>query len=277
MPGLRVITGGQPLIWTGFTQQVAGSAVPIFTDAALSLQITFPISVGADTTYFYNDAWDIDCAAAFTEPNGINLGSFTVRAHPGGSAAVQPRMTQAQIEASAARAGGAFAPFDHGYLGWSFDPAVASGTGVALTTAGTVYTVQIPIAQAGTATNIVYDIVTAGGTLTAAQCFAGLYSPAGVLLGTTADLSTPWASTGVTVSPLVTPAAVSPGLHRAAFFFNGTTGPSLLKANIRVSANAGQSAANSRFSSADTGRTTTLAATLGARTATVNAYWAAIS
>lgn len=165
-------------------------------------------------------------------------------------------------------------PYDHGFLTWAFDPAHATGT-YTLATAGTVYSVDLKIATATTISNIVYGVTTAGGTLTASQCFVGLYQN-GVLLGTSAATSTAWASTGLKTTALASPVAVQQGIVTVVFFFNGTTGPTLAAGSSTVVNNAGISAATSRFATADTGKTTAFPATLGTKSALAQSPWVAI-
>lgn len=169
-----------------------------------------------------------------------------------------------------------FQPTDHGMIAWPYDPSAAAST-TALATAGTVYLVKVHVPVASSVTNIITQVTTAGSTLTAGQCFAGIYQ-GGTLLGTTADQATAWASTGVKTMALAGgPIAVAAGDVYIAFVFNGTTGPTLPRGNGNALINAGLTAANSRYATADTGVTTTLPSTLGTRTALSVSYWAGLS
>lgn len=166
-------------------------------------------------------------------------------------------------------------PQDHGLLTWAFDPSVASGT-YTLATAGTVYAVDLKVAENTTVTNVVYKMTTAGGTLTSGQCFVGLYQ-GGALLGVSASQHTVWAgSTGVLTTALTSAVQVSQGVVTAAFFFNGTTGPTLLTGGSG-SGNTGLAAASSRYATADTGKTTAFAGTLGTKSALSQTPWVALS
>jgi hypothetical protein len=172
----------------------------------------------------------------------------------------------------------AWYPVDHGLLSWTVDPAHAYTT-YTLATAGTVYLAQLksigrPI------TNVVYSVTTAGGTLTASQCFVGVYQN-GVLLGSSADQSTPWASTGLKTTALAAPVNTLEGGLYVAFVFNGTTGPTLA-ASVPTSAtnnpiNANLAVTASRFGTANTGVTTALPTTLGTVAALTAAPWVAVS
>lgn len=166
-------------------------------------------------------------------------------------------------------------PVDHGLLSWAFDPAHATNT-YTLATAGTLYTVDVKVGANTTVSNIIYDVTTAGGTLTASQCFVGVYQ-AGVLLGTSASQTTPWGSTGVKTTALVTPVVVQEGLVTVAFFFNGTTGPTLSSGSGVAAVNAGIAATSSRFATAATSATTALPAALGTKAALVQSPWVALS
>lgn len=166
-------------------------------------------------------------------------------------------------------------PVDHGLISWAFDPAHATGT-YTLATAGTLYTVDIKVGSASTISNIVYAVTTAGGTLTASQCFVGVYQN-GVLLGTSAATSTAWASTGLKTTALTNPVAVQEGIVTVAFFFNGTTGPTLASGSAAAVVNAGIAATASRFATAATGNTTALPAALGTKAALVQSPWVALS
>lgn len=163
-------------------------------------------------------------------------------------------------------------PTDHGFQTWSFDPSQATGT-YTLATGGTVYVVALKTLTK-TVTNVVYNITTAGGTLTTAQCFVGLYQ-GGVLLGSSADQSTPWVSTGVTTTALASPTPVNQGIVYAAFVFNGTTGPTLAAGSTKGNANV--TAAASRYGTANTSVTTALPASLGTVAALAQSPWVALS
>jgi hypothetical protein len=276
MPSVRVETGGQTLVLLAATAVVGGAAASLFTDSALSVPVVYPYVLGADTTLFYNDAVTAQLQITAETAAGQYLGAFPFQAYPGMSARIAPRITQALLEAAAADAGVAGI---HGYLAHAFDPALGS-TAFALTPGGTVFTTRIVVPATVSCTNLILAVQTAGATLTASQCIAGLYGPTGTLIAPTGDQSGVWNSTGVKVMPLTGgPFTLTPGYYTVAYYYNGTTGPTLVAAAIQAtgSVNAGIAAANSRFGTADTGRTTTLAATLGAVSASVRSIWAALS
>lgn len=166
-------------------------------------------------------------------------------------------------------------PVDHGLISWAFDPAHATNT-YTLATAGTLYTVDVKLGSTTTISNIVYDVTTAGGTLTASQCFVGVFQ-GGALLGSSASQHTAWASTGVKTTALASPAIAQQGIVTVAFFFNGTTGPTLSSGSGVAVVNAGIAATASRFATAATGNTTALPAALGTKAALVQSPWVAVS
>lgn len=171
-----------------------------------------------------------------------------------------------------------FAAVDHGLQAWTFDPANATGS-LALATGGTVYVVALKV-NPRVVTNIVVGVQTAGGTLTSGQCFAGLYQN-GALLGSTADQSAVWNSTGVKTMALANPVTPLGGLVYAAFVFNGTTGPALANGGTVLTNaalnNVGLAATVARFGTANTSVTTALPATLGTVAALSATPWVGLS
>ena len=173
-------------------------------------------------------------------------------------------------------------PADQGLLTWNFDPVIANGSSGPLATAGTVYAQSIPVRTAISVTNIVMVLNTNGATLTSGQCFAALYTGAGgTLIGVTADQSVAWAAGAtkvVTMALAGGPFTVAAGTVYAVAWFNGTTGPSFVRAGTgNALSNVGLAAAASRWGTADTGITTTGPGTLGTISGAGNAYWVALS
>lgn len=167
-------------------------------------------------------------------------------------------------------------PADHGIIAWTYDPVAASANSV-LGTAGTTYVAKCHVYVASSVTNIIVNVGTAGNVLTASQCLAGLYQ-GGTLIGTTADQSGTWNSTGLKTMALVSgPFNITAGDVYVAFFANGTTLPAFARGQGSAAINVGITATASRFGAADTGRTTTLAGTLGTVSALGISYWAALS
>jgi len=124
-------------------------------------------------------------------------------------------------------------------------------------------------------------VTTAGNTLTSGQCFASLFSPAKALLGSTADQSTPWVSTGIKTMAIAGGAQNLPaGDYYVGFWYNGTTGPTFLRTAPVAGAsslNSGLATPNLLWGTADTGLTTTAPNPMGAQTAAGNPWWVALS
>jgi hypothetical protein len=166
----------------------------------------------------------------------------------------------------------AFFPLDHGLISWDFDPTYGTST-YTLATAGTLYAAQVKV-NPGVITNVVYEVTTAGGTLTSGQCFAGIYQN-GNLLGSSADQATAWASTGLKTTALASPVTVQQGVIYVTFSFNGTTGPTLAAASAR--GNRGLAGTASRYATGATGATTALPAAFGTVAALAASPWVAVS
>lgn len=170
-------------------------------------------------------------------------------------------------------AGTTFNAADYGFTSWAFDPVHATAT-YTLATGGTLYVAAVKV-NPGYVTNIVYDITTAGATLTSGRSFVGLFQ-SGNLLGTSLDQSTAWVTTGVTTTAIANgPVLVQGGVAYVGFSFGGTTGPTLA-AGATV-ANIGLSATASRFGTANTSLTTALPSTLAAIAALSQSPWVALS
>lgn len=170
-----------------------------------------------------------------------------------------------------------FQPSDQSHLAWAWDPGLGfDGVNTVMATAGRLYVVRVPIRVPSVVSNILLYITGAGSGLTAAQCKAALYDPSGNLLQTTADQSATWNSTGLKTMA-ITATSLTPGIHDVAWWFNGTTGPAPLRGVSQSFVNDIVGAGTLRMSLADTGRTTTAPATLGARTGTNTLYWAGLS
>jgi hypothetical protein len=169
---------------------------------------------------------------------------------------------------------------DYGAVAWTDDPTTLNGQTTTSPVAGTVYLVKLMVPVACTVTSIWLHVVTAGVGLTSGQCLAGLYSSAGALLQTSTDQSGTWNSTAtkqMTISSQALPAGFCYVAQMQNFatsgarFHAGSNGIAAINFNL--------SAPNSRFAtdSTNTGRTTSLPATLGTLAASNNALWAALS
>lgn len=147
--------------------------------------------------------------------------------------------------------GSAPQPEDLDFAGWAYDCAAASGTGTALTTAGMIYLIKVPVRVAKPITNIRVNMTAAGSGLTSGS-FAGVYNSLGTQLGISADQSSAWlGSPGVIDAPLTDPVTVGPGFVWVALLFNGTTGPTIdgQVGSTAVMANGRLAATSARFGS----------------------------
>lgn len=152
---------------------------------------------------------------------------------------------------------GDYLPGDSGLLEWNFDPAGASATGVICVT-NKVALARINVRTPITVSNVIFNVNTVASSLTANQNFAGIYSSAGALLGSSAagSLDSKVTSTGVITQALASPVACGPGFYWVALMFNGTTPPIVATApNSLVNANTGLTAAFYRWATNGTGTT----------------------
>jgi hypothetical protein len=165
-----------------------------------------------------------------------------------------------------------------GFLGWSFDPSPPVMAG-SVVVAGTMTGTKVHVPNDCTVTNLnLYISGTAGGGLTAGQCYAALYTTGGALLGVTADQSTNWQTTGNKVMPLAGgPVALAAGFYDVAWWANGTTPPGFLRGQSSSIVNVGTSATVSRFWTADAALTTTAPATRATKVASAIAWWAGLN
>lgn len=167
---------------------------------------------------------------------------------------------------------------DHQIAAWSYDPAASQG-GTVLPTAGLVFSVRMKLQNVTAINNIIMHLTSGGTGLTAGQCFAVVMNDAGsTVLGSTADQASNWAVGGLKVMPLVgAPVAATPySWVRVAFWFNGTTGPTVTRgSNVNAQLlNIGLT--TPRFATSNAGTTTSLTS-LGALTASQAAWMIGIS
>lgn len=170
-------------------------------------------------------------------------------------------------------------PLDYGLLGWAYDPAAAGTNSVF--TGGVIQLARVPVRATRTITNIVLFVGTAGATLTAGSCWAGIYDASGNRLGQTADQASAWTSTG-TKSMAISGGAITlnEGYYWVAFVATGTTIPAFLRASGVGGAaiNTGLGASSTRFGTYGTSQTTLPSTiTLGSIGQSNNAWWAALS
>lgn len=117
-----------------------------------------------------------------------------------------------------------------GLLAWNY-PSFFAETAGGTPASGVVYLMRIPLQSALSVTNILVGVSTAGSTLTAAECFAGLYDLNGNKIGGTADQSAVWTSAGLKTMALSGgPFNVPAGFCYVVLVTNGTTNPQFTRA-----------------------------------------------
>lgn len=167
----------------------------------------------------------------------------------------------------------AWSAASYGYLSWMYDHAVVNNQ--TIITAGTLYVNRLIIPRAVTVSNIHVRIGTAGSTLT--NSYVALYDD-NTLLTQSSNQSSNWTSTGEkTIS--ITPQNIPAGTRLNVVFWVGsaTTAPGFARSGSQGGANGNLTGSNLRWSTADTGITTTAPGTLGSRTTSNNTFWVAIS
>lgn len=175
---------------------------------------------------------------------------------------------------------GALSVDAYGFLAMTYDPASAPA-GSALTS-GTVHMSRVDLPAPATISTITTTVVTAGGTLTAGQNFAGLYDASGTRVGVTADQSAAWTSIGEKNMALTVPYAAAIGTYYVAYLSNGTTPIAPLRgtsgAAVTNLINHGMTMATARWATGPTAQTTLPASiTMSSRVLGTVAYFAAIS
>lgn len=176
------------------------------------------------------------------------------------------------------------APSDNGLLGWTGEPRLSVQAGTIMPTAGLLTLIRIRV-YGSLVTRIHMHCTTSATTLTADQCFAGLFNSAGTLLSATATAhgsgATGWSDGGAKALVLTTPQVTTFGAFYYVGFFANTTGTLPTFSRCLNSSGAitdiGQSAPDLSVSTADSGLTTAMPATLGAKTASATAYWVGVS
>lgn len=159
-------------------------------------------------------------------------------------------------------------PADHNLKTWSYDPVLAVNNSTF--TAGTAYVVKVKIPAATTITTMNYTVGTAGNTV--ANAYMALYQ-GGTLLAQSADISSTLTSTGNKTATIAS-TAVAAGYIQIVFWVgSATTVPALARGASSAGMNIGLTGTNLRYSTANTGLTTTAPATLGAQTTLNLAFW----
>jgi hypothetical protein len=116
-------------------------------------------------------------------------------------------------------------------LAWTVRPEICSSQ-VAIT-AGTAQLSRVKVAKAGTITNVYFGVTNVAAGLT--SCAVQIYNTSGVLVATTADLSSTVTTASEKVVPLSVPLAVTLGQELwVVMHAIGTTGPTV-RATLTVS------------------------------------------
>lgn len=170
-------------------------------------------------------------------------------------------------------------PVNHGFSGWTYDPALALNS--SLLTNGTLYLSKVNIPDDVSVTKLYWWITAVGATPTAGQNWVGIYSAAGTLLasaGVDADIT----STGLKTTTIASTALTAGSFYWVALLFNAGTAPTLSRGTgsggLASAVNAGLTSGTYRFATNGTLQTT-LPATItpGSNTATGFAGpWAAV-
>ncbi len=171
---------------------------------------------------------------------------------------------------------GDWGPADHGLIAWSTDPSTTTTASLAVN--GTVYLARLNVRVTSTITRVWYVQTVGMTTPTAGQNFTGIYNSSGTLL---TSASTDSATTaGLKTISLDTPQSVSAGFIWAAFVWNASTAPTVMRGGGQNSAAniANLSAANYRWATNGTGQTSLPASiTPSSNSQTgVFALWAAV-
>jgi hypothetical protein len=173
-----------------------------------------------------------------------------------------------------------YGAFDRGWVAENM-PIDSALNATTPTVAGRMEFAKVRLPVDATITNVLLGMSAVGSGLTAGQCFANLYTGAGVKIASTADQASNWAS-GVGVKAMALaggPYARTAGDYYVTWWYNGTTSPTWLRSSGQGSGfiNAGFSAPNLLWGSADTGLTTTAPANMGTQTGQGSAFYAGLS
>jgi hypothetical protein len=159
-------------------------------------------------------------------------------------------------------------------LAWSFDPANAnSNTGM---TSGVLQLVRLYIPYPMTITGIILSAVNAGSALT--NCYTALFDASKNLLSQSANRASTWGTTsGDKKGDLTSPQPIAtPGYVFAGWWVGGGTSPSWARASSLTTGthnNLNLTGTSLRFSTANTGLTTTAPSTAGTQTAVVSSFF----
>jgi len=166
-----------------------------------------------------------------------------------------------------------------GLTGWTYDPVMATSTGIS-TISGRIYLAKFTAAIDGTISKIYMRLATAGATLTANQNFAGIYDVNGTLLGATATGAIDAAlvgSLGLLTFSLTAPVTVQAGAsYFVAIVQNGTT-PAKFQSGMNNGDAAFINMLDNRFMQSTSTAQTSLPSVMPAVQTAAQSAWAAVS
>lgn len=169
-------------------------------------------------------------------------------------------------------------PMDSGYASWSYDPIAASNS--TAPTGGTMYLSRFQVRSATTVSKVAIAVVSVSGmSLTSGQNFLAIFNSSGTQIAATADITASVVSGELVVS-LVTPVNLSTGFYWGAILMNGTTLPTLARAQGQVNNLGSSQTPNSRrFGSSGTLQTALPASFTpsGITAVTSQTYWFAVA
>lgn len=172
-----------------------------------------------------------------------------------------------------------FAAADSGFLAWNYDIGVTA-TATAPTT-NVVNLIRVNVRQPLLVTNVVLASTAGGASLTSGQNFVGLLSSAGTLVGTSADQTVAWGSSGLKPAALVSgPFTVAPPFVWVVFVSNtSSTTPTFFRSGALAAAamNPGFTVSTARWATNGTATTALASVTPGSSTLAGTGYWAGLS
>jgi Pectate lyase superfamily protein len=179
---------------------------------------------------------------------------------------------------------GAFpTPADSGMITWAYDPVIAVNTSSTALTSGVLSLIKLRLDRPATAAAALLTVTAGGVGLVTGQSLIGLYSAAGVLLGSSADQAASWATTGNKSAPLTAAAGQSltnlpTGTYWLALLSVGTTMPAVTRSTTQSSISAGVAAGAYRFAILGSALTALPASiALSGMAAAANSPWAALA
>lgn len=160
-----------------------------------------------------------------SEINGVTVSGPPFAVSQGGTGQTTAPAAQMALDSY-----GLFTPANLGILAWNY-PSLWASSNTATLVSGTIYLAQIPLSGASiTITNLVIALGAAGSTLTASECWAGVYDNNGNEIGVAVQQASAWQSAGLKSMALVGgPFTGTWPTVWAAVVSNGSTNPELCR------------------------------------------------